>query len=201
MFTPSAVFSVNSAHVAGITCRSSQYICPVSHRDLHSGLMCAQRLAQHNNFLAHFRRRQISHRLQMDTYAAFASEVDSAIGGPSSAVTPTNPAHSGPGAVAPYNGDAADDLYASITSKEDNVLNVIRRLDDTRREEALRSSDRIAPIVDAFGKGITRFLARLVHYSSAGAYDEVAGLIKSPDGLVYTGVLVTLVALVVAFVA
>lgn len=98
--------------------------------------------------------------------------------------------------VAAVGGSASEDLYASLMSKEDNVLDLIRRVDDTKRQDALRKSDRVAPLFSSFVSGISGFIARLVHYTSKGSLDEAIGLITSPDGMVYTGVLIAIVALV-----
>lgn len=92
-----------------------------------------------------------------------------------------------------------DDLYSSVMAKESAVLDLVRRMDETRREEALKSSDKIAPMVVAFAEGVSGYMARLLHYLSRGANEEALALVTSPDGMVYTGVLLLLVSLVLAF--
>lgn len=107
--------------------------------------------------------------------------------------------------VAPLSSDTAqsvprgpqnDKMYTDLMSKEDSVLQLVRRVDETRREEALRSADRVAPLVSAYVAGLSKFIARLMHYLSSGATEEAASLIRTPDGLVYAGTLMVAVSIV-----
>lgn len=97
-------------------------------------------------------------------------------------------------------GNTKDELYASVMAKEANVLELVRRMDETRREEALKSSDKIAPMLKTFAEGVSRFLARLMHYISVGAYDEATNLIVSADGMVYSGAILIAVSVLLTFV-
>jgi len=100
----------------------------------------------------------------------------------------------------PYPSAAeSGDLYASVMAKEASVLELVRRLDDTRRAEAIRSSDKIAPLVMAFAKGVSGYMARMVHYLSSGATKEAIALATSPDGMVYTGAIVLFISAILAF--
>lgn len=117
----------------------------------------------------------------MDLHAAFESSLETQV----STGVP----------VAAVGGDTADDLYASLMSKESNVLDLIRRVDDTRRSEALQKAEHIAPLASAFASGLAGFTARLVHYSSKGAINEVVGLCTSPDGMIYSGVILVVVTI------
>ena len=120
----------------------------------------------------------------MDLHAAFESTLTqhASAGGPA-------------GPVAAVGGDGSDDLYASIMSKEDNVLELIRRMDETRRSEALNRAENLVPLFHAFVSGMSTFTARLVHYSSKQAFSEVVGLITSPEGMVYTGTALVVLAI------
>lgn len=100
--------------------------------------------------------------------------------------------------VAAVGGEVENDMYAALVSKEHAVLDLVRRVDDTKREEAIRSTDHIAPLATAFVSGVSGFLARLVHYISQGSYKEVVGLVTSPDGMVYAGVMIATLSLVFA---
>lgn len=100
--------------------------------------------------------------------------------------------------VAAVGGDGQNELYASLMSKEHDVLELIRRVDDTKRESALRASDKVAPVIKAFVANAGKFVARLVHYASIGAYSQVIGLLSTPDGMVYAGVAIALLSLIAA---
>lgn len=126
----------------------------------------------------------------MDVHAAFQSSLDQQADAASSNAEP----------VAAVGGSASDDLYASLMAKESNVLELVRRVDETNREDALKKADRLAPLASSFLAGITGFLARLVHYSSRGATQEALGLITSPDGLIYTGTLIVALSIILMFV-
>jgi hypothetical protein len=91
-------------------------------------------------------------------------------------------------------------MYASVMAKETSVLELVRRLDDTRRAEALKASDKIAPLVMAFAEGVSGFMARLIHYLSTGATKEAVALVTSPDGMVYAGTLLLLFSIVLVFI-
>jgi len=93
-------------------------------------------------------------------------------------------------------GDGNDDMYASLMSKEDNVLELIRRMDETRRSEVLSRSEKLVPLFHAFVSGMSSFVARLVHYSSNQAFGEVIGLCTSPEGMIYTGTALVVLALI-----
>jgi hypothetical protein len=122
----------------------------------------------------------------MDLHAAFESSLNQHVssGGEGTSIP-----------VAAVGGDAADDLYASLMSKEHNVLGLIRRVDETRRSDALQKAEHIAPLAHAFVSGLAGFAARFVHYSSKGAINEVVGLCTSPDGMIYSGVIIVVIAL------
>ena len=100
--------------------------------------------------------------------------------------------------VAAVGGELENDMYATLVSKEHAVLDLVRRVDDTKREEAIRSSDHIAPLAAAFVSGVSGFLARLVHYVSQGSYKDAMGLVTSPDGMVYAGVMIAVLSLIFA---
>lgn len=122
----------------------------------------------------------------MDAHAAFGATLAS------------NNAHETglrPAPVAAVGGAESDDVYASLMSKEHAVLDLIRRVDDTKREEALQTSDKIAPLARAFIEGFSKFVARLLHYASSGAHGEVIGLVSSPDGMVYVGIIVAVLGI------
>ena len=121
----------------------------------------------------------------MDAYNSFASEL-----GEQNLLQTKEPAAAG--------GQTMSDVYSTITNKEDKVLDLIRRMDDTQREQVVRATDRISPLVSAFASGFSSFLARLVHYGSNASGAEVVGLISSPDGLVYTGFIVIVLAIILA---
>lgn len=106
----------------------------------------------------------------------------------------------GDGTVQPVN-KAASELYASLINREQSVLDLVRRVDDTRRTEALRQADRVAPLVNAFLGGLSGFLTRFLHYLSRGATDELTGLVTSPDGMIYAGVLIAACGAVVMMIA
>lgn len=97
-------------------------------------------------------------------------------------------------------GTTKDGLYASIMAKEANVLELVRRLDETNREQALKTSDKVAPLLKAFAQGASRFLARLMHYLSVGAFDQATSLIVSPDGMVYSGAILITMSLLLTFI-
>ena len=101
----------------------------------------------------------------------------------------------GPNPAAP----AQDDLYSSVMAKEASVLELVRRLDDTRRAEAMKASDKVAPMVMAFAEGVSAFVARLMHYMSSGATKEAIALVSSPDGMIYAGTLVLLFSILLIF--
>jgi hypothetical protein len=92
-----------------------------------------------------------------------------------------------------------DGLYASVMAKEASVLELVRRLDETRRAEAMKQSDKIAPLANAFAEGVSGFMARLIHYLSVGATNEAVSLVTSPDGMVYAGTLILLFSLILVF--
>ena len=124
----------------------------------------------------------------MDLHAAFKDEID----GDAGVV--------GDGSVQPINKSASE-LYASLVNREQNVLDLVRRVDDTKRAEALRHADRVAPLVNAFLAGFSGFLTRFLHYLSSGATNELIGLVTSPDGMVYAGVLVAACGIVIMMIA
>lgn len=121
----------------------------------------------------------------MDLHAAFASTLDNH----ADAGTPTD------GKLAPANG-ASSDMYASLMAKENNVLDLVRRVDETKRADALRDADQLAPLARAFFAGISGFLARLVHYASSGSTRELFGLLSSADGMIYAGTLLAVLGIV-----
>ena len=92
-----------------------------------------------------------------------------------------------------------DSLYASVMAKEASVLELVKRLDDTRRFEAIKDSDKIAPLLMSFVEGLSTFMARIVHYLSAGATNEAVALATSADGMVYTGAIVLVLSLLLVF--
>lgn len=96
--------------------------------------------------------------------------------------------------------EASQDMYASIMSKESNVLDLIRRVDDTKRETALKSVDRITPLFTAFLSGMSSFITRLIHYTSTGSARESVALVTSPDGMLFTGVIIVVISVVLALI-
>lgn len=122
----------------------------------------------------------------MDLHAAFQSSLDQHANASTSDAEP----------VAAVGGSASEDLYASLMAKESNVLELVRRVDETKREDALRKAEMLAPLASSFLSGITGFIARLVHYGSRGATQEALGLITSPDGLIYSGTLVVAISII-----
>lgn len=94
------------------------------------------------------------------------------------------------------NGEQVGDMYASLVKKEESVLNLIRRIDDTNREQAMRDSDKIYPLLTAFIQGGYSFTRRVIHYASVGSTREIAGLITSADGLVYCGAILIVLSVV-----
>lgn len=130
----------------------------------------------------------------MDEYAAFNATLDS-----NTAFAGSRDSVYAP--ITAVDGSADDDVYSALMSKENDVLDLIRRVDDTKRQDALKSSDQIAPFIRAFSSGYARFLARLVHYLTAGAHAEVVGLVSGSEGMVYTGVTIALIGIVIHLVA
>jgi hypothetical protein len=92
----------------------------------------------------------------------------------------------------------SDDAYASLMAKEDKILDLIRLVDDTKREDALRKSDSVSPMVLASVEGFASFFTGLIHYGISGADKEFLALATSSDGMIYIGV--SLMALSVLFV-
>lgn len=124
----------------------------------------------------------------MDAHAAFVSELES--GGMPGRGTPAGEP------VAAVGGDPAGDLYASIMTKEDKVLDLIRRVDETKREDALAKADQLVPLASSFLSGMSNFLARAMHYATRGAHVELGGLLGTPEGMIYSGVFLAAVCLV-----
>lgn len=94
--------------------------------------------------------------------------------------------------------DPNGELYASLIAKEQRILNVIQRVDDTRRSEAMRKEDRVAPLLSAYIKGFASFVDGVIRYTSTGNYDNLLSLIASSDGMVYMGTLFIGIAIVLA---
>lgn len=90
------------------------------------------------------------------------------------------------------------DIYSDIMSKENNVLDLIRRVDDTERERRLSENDNLVPMVQSFIVGISSFIARASHYASAGNTTLLMGMLSSAEGLIYMGVLLMVVSVVVS---
>lgn len=97
--------------------------------------------------------------------------------------------------------DAGTDVYAEVMQKEHKVLDLIHRVDDTRREELIRRADTLMPMLNAFVGGMGSFVRRLSYYAQNGQNENARGLLFSDDGLVYGGVaLVAFTILLVLFV-
>ena len=124
----------------------------------------------------------------MDAYASFASSLDQ------------DPTNNSAFPVAAVGGSSSDDLYSSLISKENNVLELIRRVDETKREDALQKSDRLIPLASSFLAGVSGFAARLVHYASNRSGNELVGLLTSPHGMIYAGAIVVFVTFVLMII-
>ena len=121
----------------------------------------------------------------MDLHSAFSTALDG-----HADASPASGAR-----VTAANGTVSD-AYASLMEKEQSVLDLVRRVDDTKRADALRDADRVAPLAHAFFAGFSGFLARLIHYASTGSTEQVVGLVSSPDGMIYAGTLAALIGVV-----
>lgn len=95
-------------------------------------------------------------------------------------------------------GSDASTVYSNLMGKEDKVLDLIGRMDETHRMEVLgRSEQRVSQFARAFVDGISTFVHRVMYYAAQGSFENVASLLTSPDGLVYTGVFVIAITLMV----
>lgn len=91
------------------------------------------------------------------------------------------------------------DVYSDLMAKEQRVLDLIRRVDDTRRLEAINGDDKLAPLLAAYVKGLASFVDRALRYSASGQHANLLSLVSSSDGMVYAGTLLVAISVLMMF--